>query len=113
MLTKPNVTVYQCEHCKNKMFRKHAMELHEKWCTKNPDNFMKCIGCENLEIKTFQFMGYDGFVNAKCFSCKAKNVEMYPFSALKKNLPTKYPYDFEDKILMPKECDLYKFDLPF
>lgn len=119
MLTKQNITVYQCEHCKKKLFRKHSMELHEKWCTYNPDNFVKCSGCHHLEVVPFEWsLDYGAeytcsdLRTSNSFRCKVKGVEMYPVSALKKNLPTKYPHDFKNKILMPTECDIYD-DIPF
>lgn len=119
MIVKQNVTVYQCEFCKKKMFREHAMKNHEKWCTHNPINFTACSGCDHLEVNTFEWSNEHGaystddLITSNCFRCKAKNVEMYPLKALKKELPTRYPHDFENKVLMLSKCELYKDTLPF
>jgi uncharacterized radical SAM superfamily protein len=45
-----NVTVYQCEHCGKKLFRKHAMIKHEELCNNNHKNYKACMaGCAFLE----------------------------------------------------------------
>lgn len=108
-----NVTVYKCDFCKKKLFRKHAMVLHEKWCTYNHANHMKCMGCKNLEVGKFEWSNEHGahttsdLLTSSNFKCKVTGKEMFPIKALKKNLPTKYPHDFENKVVMPKECNVF------
>jgi len=122
MKVKENVTVYQCEFCKRKMFVKHAMEKHEKWCYSNPENFRACSGCKHLEEVTVEYsysvptigdhLGviFDGStVERKTtgFHCKKLDKQLYPFKAEKKGLIEKYPESFEDKEPMPKTCEHY------
>ena len=109
-ITKP---VYYCDYCKKKGLSKFAMELHEKWCNANPDNYMKCIGCIHLDAVAVEFTNEHGTMKSNSFKCEVKGIQMYPLKALKKNLPTKYPHDFENKVLMPKQCGMFEDDLPF
>lgn len=117
MKIKENVTVYSCEHCKKKLFVKHAMETHEKWCIDNPANQPACIMCRNCETykKEYTYEGeFDGYTienthQATAYKCHALSVGVYPMKALKKGLPTKYPETFKGEILMPTDCDKYQF----
>ena len=117
MIIKENVTVYQCQFCKKKMFRKHSMENHESKCYSNPLNFSACTNCEHCEnieveycVDTKDQYGEPDheYKKTQGFFCKAKNIEMYPFKAVRKNLLEKYPETFEGKIQMPVECNLKK-----
>lgn len=109
MKVEENVTVYQCEHCKKKMFRKHAMELHEKWCPKNPDNFKACNYCRHLEQTdvTIYWDGYDGPHESirKGFRCTKLDKLLFPLSVERRGLNLKYDAHFEDQEPMPKTCE--------
>lgn len=59
MKTIPNVTVYQCDHCKKKYFRENACVSHEVVCFHNPANFRPCFGCACL-IKKETAVTFDG-----------------------------------------------------
>ena len=40
--------IYKCEHC-NKLYQlKNWCLVHEKACSKNPDNDRACFGCQYL-----------------------------------------------------------------
>ena len=108
-------TVYSCGYCNRKMFVKNACFRHETVCSKNPANFIMCTGCDHCaEVRKDIYIDtYCGEYtrDVKSFYCKAKEVNMYPPKT--KNIAARYPDSFEDEILMPTECDLYKSDLPF
>lgn len=116
MKIRENVTVYSCEFCKKKLFKKQAMELHEKWCDSNPENKKACAGCINLEdIKIpYTVFGFNGYSEveenreAKGFRCKHFDKILYPLKVEKKGLALKYPETFENQEPMPKECDQWK-----
>lgn len=115
MITKENVTVYQCSFCKKKLFVKGAMERHEKWCTHNPDNFKKCTGCMHMEEAEVFYkveVSYDIYNGeetrmSKAFRCRKLDKLLYPMIVEKKGLPGKYPETFKDQQPMPKECEHY------
>jgi len=107
--------VYSCDHCNRKMFVKGACIKHELVCTKNPINFFACSSCAHLEeiekeIYVDTFMGgYNRKV--KGFICTKLNVNMYPPKAQK--LADMYPENFDNEMVMPKECEHKNADLPF
>ena len=121
MIIKPNVTLFICEHCRKKYQSKKAAELHESFCTKNPNNFSACSGCMHLEERTKEIYrsGYhDGYsveniTNSKSFFCTKKEVGVYPLKVKRLGLPEKYPEDFDGEILMPTACELFNSDLPW
>jgi hypothetical protein len=109
MKVKENVTVYQCEYCKKKLFVRGAMGRHEKWCTYNPENFAACSGCDHLEETRVAYTkdGDDGHtchLQSTAFRCKKLDQMVYPKKVEKKGLLTKYPETFKNQIPMPKEC---------
>lgn len=118
MKIKENVTVYQCEHCKRKMFVKSAMERHEKWCDSNPDNAKACVGCKHLEETRIEWH-YDsyyygtGTASSKGVRCIKLDKLLYPLKAERKGLPDKYPETFEGQDPMPKECEHFRSELDF
>lgn len=122
MKIKENTTIYQCDFCNRKMFKKHAMIAHELWCNSNPENFRACSGCKYLEEKQVEYsyniptvgqgLGiiFDGKTITKKttgFRCNKLNKDIYPFKAEKLNLPYKYPETFEGQEPMPKICEHY------
>lgn len=106
------VPVYTCEHCKRKMFRRHSMVSHEKWCTSNPSNIKACSNCsfiESVEHEYYTDGDYgDNRVRTNKFHCKALDKFMYPMKAERKGLVEKYPATFEDQVPMPKYCNSFK-----
>lgn len=112
MIVKENVSVFSCEHCKRKMFRKHAMVKHEKFCASNPVNIPKCYGCKHLITTTVQWDG-DWSGSSQGNKCGLTGVEMYSVGALRKDLLTKWPETFEGMSLMPNECELHEHHYPF
>lgn len=111
MIIKENITVYICQHCKKRYFKKHACEKHETLCYSNPENFRACTGCEHLqEIDAEYWMDtFDGgrAVKTKGFRCTKLEKELYPFKVERKGLVEKYPESFEGVEPMPKRCDLH------
>ena len=93
------------------MFRKHAMERHEKFCESNPENEKACSGCIFLKEETiehdvmYHYDGSESIRNSKAFKCSKKDILVYPTKAERLGLPEKYPETFEDQIPMPKECN--------
>ena len=106
-----NVTVFQCDFCKKKLFRKHAMVKHEDWCTYNPKNFSACSGCafikerlETIEIPSGS-MEYSALTyQTKQFECTLLKKWLYPMKAVRKGIVEKYPETFEGQELMPNKC---------
>lgn len=43
------MTVYVCDFCKKKRYRKNAMEKHEKHCTMNPNR--ECRMCGEMDLE--------------------------------------------------------------
>lgn len=115
MKIKTGVTVYRCDHCKKKMFRKGAMERHEKWCDSNPDNHKACSDCCFLQETTVGvYSGTDPYGDAntkyvKAFKCTKLDKMLYPLKVQQKGLVEKYPDTFEEQEPMPKECEHKEF----
>lgn len=114
MIVKENITVYICQHCKKRYFKKHAAELHEPMCYSNPENVRACSHCVNLEetTNTYYWDTWNGEASrtVKAFKCKILEKMMYPFKAEKKGLIDKYPESFEEQIPMPKTCEHFKHE---
>jgi hypothetical protein len=112
MKIKTGVTVYHCDHCKKKMFRKHAMEFHEKWCPKNPENEKACTGCAFLkeEKVTVYWDGFDGEhdMQRNGFRCTKLDKLLYPLAVQRRGLDGRYPEHFADQEPMPKVCEHQK-----
>lgn len=110
MKIKTGVTVYHCDHCKKKMFRKGAMEHHEKWCPKNPENAKACQYCKHLEETKVTIYGehaYDGSeysFERKGFRCTKLDKLLYPLSVERRGLNTRFE-TFDEQEPMPKECE--------
>lgn len=126
MKTQENITLYTCDFCKKKLFRKHAMIKHEEGCENNPKNKIACLqGCAyllhiDLEIDInlgYEYGGDQVWQKRKsaCYKCIKKDQLMYSFAAEKRDLPAKYPDDFDGQEAMPKlSCPDFKYsELPF
>lgn len=56
MKTIENVTIYKCDFCDKKLYRKHAMVNHESKCYNNPENHRACLnGCKYLETRKIEY----------------------------------------------------------
>lgn len=85
MKEKKGVTVYKCDYCNKKLFRKHAMFSHEIKCKQNPLNIRACFDCsmcEKVEIK-FEpeiqtYHNNNDLTKSHSFKCLSKNIFMFP-----------------------------------
>jgi hypothetical protein len=117
MIVKENVTVYQCEFCKKKLYREQAMLNHELFCYKNPINVKSCIDCKFIETieKEVEFEKYtqgDGWTDfetykrkVNVFRCSKLDKIMYPFKVERLGIYEKYPNTFDGQEPMPSNCE--------
>lgn len=109
----PNRTVYQCEHCPTKRFTKRAMQRHEQFCKRNPNNGHCCFTCKHLLRTTEEAaVGADGqLVTAKrtVFTCAALGKDLYSYVAERRNMLA-YVGQAER---MPLECPSHALDVPY
>lgn len=109
------MTVYYCDHCKKKMLRKSAMQHHEKWCYKNPENAKACDGCvhfQETEVTILAPHPYDGSLceqKRKGFRCDKLDKLLYPLAIQRRGLDKRYPETFDSQEPMPKECEHQNF----
>ncbi len=117
MKTKENITVYICDHCKKRYFKKHACENHEPVCYSNPENKSACSDCQFLKQGTTEvyYDMFDGEHSRQCksFTCEKLNKGVYPFKVVRMGIIDKHPETFEDQIQMPKECEHYKHEADY
>lgn len=102
-------TIYKCEHCGKKQFRKCDMSRHEKWCKKKPENKHKCFQfCVYLKKDTEEIEGTGniweerGNVTRCTFTCEKTMQRMYSFIAERRGIPM-----HDGEVRMPTECDMY------
>lgn len=104
-------TVFQCDFCDKRLFRKNAMVSHEFVCSQNPinkDACLNCSFCQEIEKEIY----YDSYYGersrtVKSFKCTKLDKVMYPHKA--KMIEAKYPESFEDETVMPNECEYFEF----
>lgn len=114
MKVKENVTLYKCDYCNKSMQRKHAMELHELWCSKNPENSNVCSMCSYLEkkeetIDIYNPCGYpDTTMKLNYFFCNKLKIRLHPLKCERLGMTTGYAEQFEDSTLFKKECEHLK-----
>lgn len=120
MIVKENITLYVCEFCKKKLFRKHSMIKHEEFCTSNPKNFKACSGCTYLKEIEIPYYAdrvdnygdiYQKEIKTKGFECTKLNKILYPLKVERLELNKKYPETFEEQEPMPKECEHNRYDI--
>jgi len=102
--------VYNCSFCNKRYLIKTVAYRHEEWCGSNPKNWPACNGCVHLEQIEKDITVYAGTYNeysrtVKSFWCGAKKVGLYPSKCLQTDMVKKYPENFIDEELMPKECE--------
>jgi hypothetical protein len=119
MKVKENVTVFTCDHCEKKLFRKHAMVKHESFCQSNPDNYDACLNCKFIQlgekvihIESQDYYMTDYIKTVRTFHCSKLDQPMYPFKAHKRGLPERFPEDFFGQIRMPSTCEHFDFTMP-
>lgn len=107
-----NKKVFYCDHCNKHGLSKHAMSWHEIHCTKDPENIPACYECVHLKT---DYIDIGGVVRGpQYFYCAAmKSQKMHNIVALRKKLPDKHPESFEDSVLMPVSCPLFKQNTEF
>lgn len=99
-------TIYVCDHCKKKQYRKGDMTLHEKWCKKNPANKHMCFEfCKHLIKSDRDYEGEEYGGTKTVFTCAKTGKEMYSFIAERRKLPV---VSDGTSIRMPLECDLFE-----
>jgi len=111
MIVTENITVYQCEFCKKKLYRKHAMLKHEDLCNNNPKNFKACMDCkflEKIQIDAHWIVGNPEYVeNSKqvdVFKCNKLDKLMFPFSIERRKLHERFD-TYSDQEPMPVNCE--------
>ncbi len=115
--------VYYCEFCKTKMFQKSAMERHEQYCYRNPENsdadICKSNGfsCVHLTTKQQEVQTgnpYDSdsytYTVAVPYFCKKYNQSMHN---LRSEVLQRPFIKRHGTVLMPRECKDYEDNLPF
>lgn len=114
MIIIENVTIYKCEFCSKKLYRKHAMLKHEDLCFNNPKNIKACMNCEFLEkiqINAHWLVGNSEHVdNSKqvdVFRCNKLDKLMFPFSIERRKLHEKFD-TYSEQEPMPSKCDEFK-----
>ena len=111
MIVTENITVYKCEFCKKKLYRKHAMLKHEDLCNNNPKNFKACIYCkflEKIQIDAHWNFGNPEYVeNSKqvdVSKCNKLDKLMFPFSIERRKLHERFD-TYSDQEPMPVNCE--------
>ena len=102
--------IYKCDFCSRWYQLKRFAESHEKSCTRNPDNYRKCLdGCKNLEKRKAYHVDVnyideelDGY---SLLYCKAREVFLYPPKV--EHRKSWIELDGEKNEPMVKECSLY------
>jgi len=110
-------TVFTCDFCKKKLFVKSAMQRHEVKCTMNPVNKNACSACvylEEVDVLYYTDGHFDGHYfeqknTVRGFHCSKLNIDLYPHKCITKGLLEKYPEQFEDKQVMPNECEHWNY----
>ena len=103
-------TIYKCEFCKKKYFRKYACISHEDFCFHNPVNDRPCFHCRHLckMEKTIYFDNPDGSESESKYSflyCEAKREFIHsPQTELKGNA---YDLGDDSNYPMPKQCNIF------
>lgn len=107
--------VYVCDHCRKLYKRKSAATYHEKWCTRNPDNWAACFTCQHLKVDREEYDGgFHDRLSVKTFTCTKLDKELHSFKAEKishaclghtERMPKTCP-DFQDAM------DSYFQDIP-
>lgn len=110
-----NITRYECDFCKKRLYVRHAMEKHEKICDSNPENSKACFNCKFLERTVidvyFETHYHPDYGSASAekkvdgFKCSLYNKLMFPWKIERKELHIKYPGTYDEQEPMPKECD--------
>ena len=102
MITKENVTIYLCEHCRKVYRRPHDCLNHEPGCHRNPENHHLCFDCPFLKkgTRTVYYDAWDGEHSTEItsFGCMAQGELVYSYKA--ENMRRAHN-DVEDGMRMP------------
>src|SRR5580698_8853870 len=84
-----NVSIFKCDFCGKKSFRKGDTTRHEKWCPANPNNKHACFNdCKHLIRGEEEYEGRDEYVGKKStFTCALTMQKMFSYIAERKKLP--------------------------
>jgi hypothetical protein len=105
MIEIKNVSIFKCEFCGKKSFRKCDTTRHEKFCRKNPINNHLCFNeCRNLVRSEEEYAGYDYIGKKSVFTCGLSGQRMFSYIAERKRLPV---VNEKDAVRMPLICDKY------
>lgn len=116
MKTTENVSVYQCDFCKKKLFVKWAMKKHEAQCDNNPLNIKPCMSCEHLNQVDKDVWFDNPYYNpdyndnegktqsVKVFKCEIKDILMFPFKIEKHKRHIIHPSTYDGQEPMPNNC---------
>ena len=114
MKTTENITLYHCDYCKKKLFRKGAMARHEETCLNNPKNHKACFNCIFLE-KTEQEVSWGhenpftemGSKKIEMFKCSKLDKLMFPYRIERKKLHERFD-TYANQEPMPHTCESMK-----
>lgn len=70
--------VYKCEYCRKLYQLKRFAELHEKMCSKNPENSRKCFGCKHLGKKKTEVYDCEMPRRVELLYCSKIDSFLYP-----------------------------------
>ena len=101
--------VYKCEHC-NKLYQlKKWCLLHEKSCSKNPDNDRACFGCRHLTKKSETICCDTRYgereIKLDLLYCKKLDTFLYPPKVEHKG--NMYETESEGNKPMPRTCEVF------
>ena len=109
--------IYKCDFCSRWYQLKRFAESHEKSCTRNPDNYRRCLdNCKHLVKKGAKvYIGIDEYYTSEpiyetrtLLFCEKKSMFLYPPKVEHKgNYYTEFYDEENENKPMMKECNLY------
>lgn len=99
---------YYCDHCNKMYLTKGHCKIHEKKCSKNPENYRDCFTCKGLISDYIGYTETDKHGNiidqrsVKVFYCSFIDMYVTPPKAEHKN--NMYVLD-KQNVFMPKKCE--------
>ena len=104
--------IYKCDFCKKLYQIRRFAELHEKFCSKNPDNDRKCFWCKYFKKKKVVIYcdssngEYDFERNLELFYCDKIDSFIYPPKVEHKG--NSFDLNDDSNEPMRRECDEYE-----
>lgn len=109
------IKALKCEYCSKLYQQERFAILHEKRCSKNPDNRRMCFGCEHLErVKTdhtvFDHNGNDYLEKVSILRCSKIGSFVYPPKVEHSEQGPYLPENLNDveNIPMKRECNFFE-----